>query len=143
VLRREHPDAYAAIAPESKARILIDTLKHTESADDWSFMYDREPRVKPRNGEVKERGVDYVAAQALVEIPCQVTLHGLIEVLQDERESLWSGSAETWQSIDDHLRRCDLAYRYICIQVREKPKYARSVKRRDQAIAELMKKLHR
>lgn len=141
-LRRHHQGVYASIEAGTKARILISCLNQTECADDWSYMSgELGLTILPRGHLAQPYAVDYAAARALLELPAKVTIPQLIEVLQNEEEIVWSGSAEATRSRLERLRRCDLAYRYICILIGVKPEYTRSVKQRDQAIASLMRQL--
>src|SRR5262245_43029678 len=38
LLRRQHPESYAQISADKKARILLACLNVAECADDWSFL---------------------------------------------------------------------------------------------------------
>ena len=147
-LRQLHPQAYASIPAHTKARILLAYLKKTECTDDWSYMSEEGivilPPRKSRAGRPQSpwgNGRDFEAGQALLELSAGVAVPQLIEVLQDEGVIGWSGSAAATRSYLDQLRRCDFAYRYICILTGRKPQYYRSMKYRDHAIAGLMKDL--
>jgi hypothetical protein len=140
VLRRDHQATYDKIQAETKARILIDTLKHTGCADDWSWL-DSGIVISPK-GVVKLMSYDRTAGQALLELPAKVTVPTLFDVLQQETEISWSGSADATKSYLDQLRTCDLAFRYLCILNGIEPTYCSSTRGRDQAIQALMKKLN-
>jgi hypothetical protein len=143
-LRRDHKAVYNKIQAETKARILIDALKHTKCADDWSHLIDSGAMLvirPPKSKAPKPTSSDGTAAQALLELPAKVTAPMLIDVLQDEDEICWSGSAEATRSYLEQLRRCDLAFRYLCILNGIQPTYKSSVQARDQAIEALMKQL--
>jgi hypothetical protein len=143
LLRQHHPEAYASVSPYTKARILIAHLGNVKYADDWSHMSEGGliPVLLARGRPPQPACVDHEAAQALLELLSQVAIPLLVDVLQDEEEIRWSGSAESTQSYLDQLRKCDLAYRYICLLKGIEPQYFRSVKHRDQAIAALMQSL--
>jgi hypothetical protein len=143
VLRNSQPKAYAKIKDEIKAKILLDHLKACTFGDDWSLLVeDRLFNIRPKKKSDPPQGsVDNLAGKALLELAPDLVLQGLLEVLQDETEISYAGSAETTQAFFDVVRRCDLAYRYICILKKIPFKYSNSVKMRDRGIEQLMKQL--
>jgi hypothetical protein len=139
VLRERYREAYNGINAETKARVLIAYLKETTTVDDWSRLYAANDQVRAGAGSLKPRTIDGKPAQAILELPASVAVPGLVEILSD-REPLagYGRAAGAWGLL---ARRCDLAYRYICL-LKELPyQFTPSVHAQDQRIAELKKRL--
>jgi len=139
-LRKCHPKRYEAIPAETKVRVLVSYLRHTDCADDWSYVTHKPIRLTLRGARVVGP-VDYPAAQALLAIPARVAVPHLSRLLHDQTEVGYSGSARATESHLSQLRRCDLAYRYVCLLRGATHSYSRDPKERDKAIAVLIKEL--
>ena len=62
-------------------------------------------------------------------------------LLDDRSPFLAMGSMEATQSRADQYRRCDFAYRYICLILGSEPEFDRDPENRDKAIERLKAKL--
>jgi hypothetical protein len=123
-LLEDWPDSYRQIPKETRAAVLCSALSHARVSNDWGWL-------SPADG-----GYDYPPARALLDTG-DVAVKYLTPVLDDRGELIANGSAEATQSIVYRYRRCDFAYRYICVLRGLEPLFARTPEKRDKEIDRL------
>lgn len=100
-LRRAAPDAYLELPAEARAGVLVDALRTQAYLNDWG-------NLGPGGG------YDGPAAAALLEAG-EAARPGLLELLDDTRPAPLMGSEEASISKLYRYRRCDFAFRYLCL----------------------------
>jgi hypothetical protein len=118
-LRRAAPTAYAAIAPEVRARVLIDALRSASYLNDWGHL-------GPGGGH------DGPAAQALLDTG-DAAIGPLRELLDDDRPARLMGSESATISSQYGYRHSDYAYRYLRLVRGEDPDFEAEPAQRDAA----------
>jgi hypothetical protein len=122
-LRRNAPEAYEQIAPETRAAVLTDALQTQANLNDFGHL-------GPGGG------YDGPAAQPLVEIGAPA-IEPLTALLSDDRPAPLMGSEEATLSHDHSYRRSDFAFRYLSEILGREPEFAPTPAERDPAIAAL------
>jgi hypothetical protein len=125
-IRTSFPERYACLSPETKAAVLCSTLQHVLVLNDWGCLDDP--------------SCDGEAALALLETG-SAAIPFLQKILDDDADAFLEGSADATVSINDHYRRCDFAYRYICLINRWPPRYSTEIAERDRYINKLKTRL--
>jgi hypothetical protein len=127
VLREKSRATYDELPDFIKAAILSDALKHVHVANDWTYL-------RPLDS------YDSEAARALLETG-HCALSQLTVLLDDKTRILIEGSEGATSCFTYKCRRADLAYRYICLLLRQQPVFHPEPKDRDKEIERLKAKL--
>jgi hypothetical protein len=126
-VKRYSPLSYHSVPDLQKAQILVSTLTHQYAFNDWGHL-------APKGSHDRE------VAQALLALGDQV-VPILEPVLDDDTPVGLFGSEEATISLLYQYRRCDYAYRYICVLLGKPAHFAKKIEERDRAIQELKKTL--
>jgi len=126
-LRREAPEAYASIVPETRARILTAALRERASLNDFGYIDE-------------DGGFDREAGEALLELG-DAAVGSLAEELDDLNPGQLEGSEEATLTHIYGLRRADFAYRYLARILGRQPEFDPEPAVRDRHIAELRESL--
>lgn len=126
-LRRNAPEAYKEVPPETRTAVIADALRTQGNLNDFGHL-------GPGGG------YDGPAARALVEIG-EPAIKPLLALLSDARPAPLMGSEEATLSSDHGYRRSDFAFRYLSLLLGREPKFAPTPAERDPAIAALRSEL--
>jgi hypothetical protein len=126
-LRRLDPHAYSRVAAEVRAQILCSALQHVIALDDWGYL---DP----------SGSYDGPAAAALLETG-DVARSCLVPILDDKRSAKLFGSEAATMSTLYEYRRCDFAYRYLCLLTGKPADFDAVVHNRDLKIEQLKRDL--
>ena len=127
-LRREAPDAYAAIPAEARAQVLAAALAERAVLNDFGWIGER------------GAGHDREAGQALLELG-EAAVPALGPLLDDLSEAPLEGSEEATLADELGLRRADFAYRYLARIRGGEPEFDNDPAVRDEQIARLRAEL--
>jgi hypothetical protein len=120
---------YYRLPPSIRARILCSALHNTRVMNDWGLLS-------------PEGAYDDLSALALLESgPEAIPL--LVPILDDTTKVGVNGSKETTTCSLYRYRRCDYAYRYLCLLLGCEPTFRALPLERDKDIDLLKKNIHR
>jgi hypothetical protein len=123
-LLEEWPEPYERIPKETRAAILCSALSRATLSNGWGWL-------SPEDG-----GYDYPPARALLDTG-DVAVKYLTPLLDDRAVMVANGSKEATLSFEYRYRRCDFAYRYLCLLRGLKPSFAPTPEERDKEIDRL------
>ena len=126
-LRREAPDAYASIPPETRARVLVAAMRDRGALNDFGYIDE-------------SGGYDRDAGRALLELG-DAAVGPLAEELGDMNPGQLEGSEEATLTDAYGLRRADFAYRFLARILGEQPRFDPDPAVRDGHIAALRERL--
>ena len=126
-LRRNAPQAYEQIPPETRAAVLTDALRTQANLNDFGHL-------GPGGG------YDGPAGQPLVELG-EPAIGPLKALLSDDRPAPLMGSEEATLASEHEYRRSDFAFRYLSEILGREPAFAPTPAERDPAIAALRAEL--
>jgi hypothetical protein len=126
-LEKVSPEAFGQISSEARAKILVSALKNISCLNDWSVLSPTEPYD------------DHAAKELIATGPAAVSL--LLPLLDDTRDAPLRGSAPATASSEYQYRRCDFAYRYLCLIHGKPAPFMVKPSERDVDIAILKKEL--
>jgi hypothetical protein len=126
-IRSIDPGAFARIQPEVRSRVLVSALAMQTSLNDWGYL---------------DEGGSYdgPATEALLETGT-TAVQFLLPLLADTSSAPLMGSEESTMAVRYGYRRCDFAYRYIMILLKERPSFQANALSRDQDIERLRGRL--
>jgi hypothetical protein len=127
-LRSDFSAAYARIPNSTKLAILCDVFKRALTLNDW--------------GDLSGNGYEDKAALALLETGLEALPH-ITPLLDDRTPVSLSGSEERTISVQAKYRRCDYAYRYVCLILGISPKFDFDPEERDKEIVRLKEQIAR
>jgi hypothetical protein len=117
-------ESYERIPKETRAAILCSALSRSTLSNEWGWL-------SPEDG-----GYDYPPARALLDTG-DMAVKYLTPLLDDRARMVTTGSKEATVSRFYRYRRCDFAYRYICLLRGLKPSFAPTPEERDMEIDRL------
>lgn len=122
-LRTNAPEAYKRMPTADKAAILVSALEKYKCLDDWGYL--REEYAQEND-----------AATALVETGKEA-VPKLLLLLANKNDVMFQHGKSNVLSRAYGYRRCDFAYRYLCLILKRDWKFEKKPADRDKDIAQL------
>ena len=124
MLKLRNLNTYKTLSPEKRAQILCSTLSNTKTFNDWGYL------------DITE-SFDKDIARELISLK-KPAVDCLISLLQNKEPAFLFGSEESTMSEIFQYRRCDFAFRYICLIVGYEYTFKEDPSDRDEEIKQLL-----